>query len=250
LRRGVYGRQRNRGAVAQHKDGRLSNYLSPLEGHASPEVRSQGSNEFGDALATGNWDPRCAHKSTAIRVRRNIFSEQILQCSHISLLSGVDERLEKATLLRCVDRRAPAIGDVFTGTGHQLADVCFLHLQDIIQATGGNKVILIDPNGATVSTRPNSKEKAIVQEHLGRCSEHLRKAVAYISGTQGTPQEKLRNMVAKTGFGGMAEYDFPKRRLIDDFQAIADQMSKDTESRLDSISTMCDERARRVIEQI
>ena len=71
-----------------------------------------------------------------------------------------------------------------------------------------------------------------------------------MSAISGTSQEKLRGMVAETGFGGMAEYDFPRGPLTDDFQAIADQISKGTESQFDSISTMCDERARRVIEQI
>jgi hypothetical protein len=32
-------------------------------------------------------------------------------------------------------------------------------------------------------------------DQLKRCSEHLRKAAAYLSGISGTPQEKLRGMV-------------------------------------------------------
>jgi hypothetical protein len=57
-------------------------------------------------------------------------------------------------------------------------------------------------------------------------------------------------MYSDTGFGGICQGDFPEGSLRNDFQAIADQMSMGTESQFDSISTMCDERARRVIEQI
>lgn len=88
-------------------------------------------------------------------------------------------------------------------------------------------------------------------EQLGRCSEHLRKAVAYMAVSPGTPQEKLRGMVAATAYGTIAEGDFPRGPLRDDFEAIAGQMNKYTEPQfLANIAAMCDERARSVIAQI
>jgi hypothetical protein len=87
-------------------------------------------------------------------------------------------------------------------------------------------------------------------DNLGRCSEHLRKAVAYMAVSPGTPQEKLRGMVATTGYVNIAEGDFPSGPLRYDFEAIASHMSKYTEPQFDGIAAMCDERARSVIEQI
>jgi len=90
-----------------------------------------------------------------------------------------------------------------------------------------------------------------VADQLERCSEHLRKAVAYMSAISGTPQEKLSGMVAKTRFGSIAEDEFPSGPLRDDFRAITGQMRDDTEPQsVARIASMCDERARRVIEQI
>ncbi len=66
----------------------------------------------------------------------------------------------------------------------------------------------------------------------------------------GTPQEKLRGMVTTTGYGSIAEGDFPSGPLRYDFEAIAGQMCKYTEPQFDSIAAMCDQRARSVIEQI
>ena len=90
----------------------------------------------------------------------------------------------------------------------------------------------------------------MLTDQLARCSALLRKAVAYMSAIPGTPQEKLRGMVAKTGFGSLSEYEFPSGTLRDNFHAIAGQISDDPESRFDSIKAMSDERARRVIDQI
>jgi len=88
-------------------------------------------------------------------------------------------------------------------------------------------------------------------DKLGYCSEHLCKAVVYMAASRGTSQEKLRGMVAKTGFGSIAEDDFPSGPLRDDFQAITGQMRDDTGSQsVALIAAMCNERARRVIEQI
>jgi hypothetical protein len=88
-------------------------------------------------------------------------------------------------------------------------------------------------------------------DQLKRCSEHLRKAVAHLSGIHGTPQEKLRGMVSKTRFGSIAEDEFPSGPLRLAFHAIAAQMGEHTETkRFDSIMAMADERARKVIKQI
>lgn len=87
-------------------------------------------------------------------------------------------------------------------------------------------------------------------DQLERCSEHLRKAVAYLSGISGTPQEKLRAVVAKTYFGSVAEDEFPSGPMRYDFAAITGQMGKYSEPQFGKIEVMCDERAQRVIIQI
>src|SRR5213595_1815985 len=111
MRRWSQGQLRCRRAI----QGRMTVHsLPPLDGNASPEVRRECSNEFRDALATGKRFLRRAYESTAIRVGRNIFGEQVLQRGHISLLSGIDKRRQKATLLRRANGGASAICDVFT----------------------------------------------------------------------------------------------------------------------------------------
>jgi hypothetical protein len=87
-------------------------------------------------------------------------------------------------------------------------------------------------------------------DQLKRCSEHLRKAVAYLSVIPGTPQERLRRMVSKTRFGSVAEDEFPSGPMRYDFAAITGQMGKYSEPQFGKIGAMCDERAQRVIEQI
>ncbi len=88
-------------------------------------------------------------------------------------------------------------------------------------------------------------------DKLGCCSEHLCKAVAYMAASDGTSQEKLRGMVANTGFGSIAEDDFPRGPLRDDFQAITGQMRDDAGPQsVTRIAAMCDERAWSVIRQI
>jgi hypothetical protein len=87
-----------------------------------------------------------------------------------------------------------------------------------------------------------------VTDHLKRCSEHLRKAVAHLSAISGTPQEKLRGMVSKARFGSITEDEFPSGPLRLAFHAIAAPMGEHTETqRFDSIMAMADERARKVI---
>jgi hypothetical protein len=97
-----------------------------------------------------------------------------------------------------------------------------------------------------------SADRAIPSKgKLGSCSEHLSKAVVYMAASPGTPQEKLRGMVANNGFGSLAEDDFPRGPLRGHFQSITGQMRDDTGPQsVTRIAVMCDERARSVIEQI
>ena len=42
-----------------------------------------------------------------------------------------------------------------------------------------------------------------MKEQLGRCAEHLRKAVHYLALSSSTPQEKLTSMYHNTGLGSI-----------------------------------------------
>ena len=57
-----------------------------------------------------------AHNATVMRARKNILCEENFQSSHVSLFGSPDKCLQKTPLLLRTDGRAPAIGDVFTGT--------------------------------------------------------------------------------------------------------------------------------------
>jgi hypothetical protein len=88
-------------------------------------------------------------------------------------------------------------------------------------------------------------------KQLGRCAEHLRKAVRYLALSSGTPQEKLTSMFNDTGFGSIHKDDFPKGPLKDDFQTITGSLIKASEPQVVvNIRTMTDEQARKVIGQI
>ena len=77
---------------------------------------------------------------------------------------------------------------------------------------------------------------------LGRCSEHLYKAVLHMAVSPGTPKEKLRGVVENTGFGSIAEADFPNGPLRDDFQAIKGKLSTASEPQIVvNIAAMTDE---------
>src|SRR5437773_1315438 len=69
--------------------------------------------------------------SPPIRLRNNILRQKTFQSSHVPLLGGIDKGLEKAPLLVRTDGCAPAIGDMLTGAGDELAGVCLLHLQNV-----------------------------------------------------------------------------------------------------------------------
>jgi|SRR2546422_1604704 len=91
----------------------------------------------------------------------------------------------------------------------------------------------------------------MVKHNLGRCAEHLRKAVSNLVFSSGTPQEKLTAMVNNTGFGSIHKDDFPNGPLKDGFQAIIDKLSTTNEPQcVVNIAAMPDDQARRVIEQI
>jgi len=72
----------------------------------------------------------CVLNPTCIRRRKNLLSEETFQSGHISIPRGSDKRFQKTPLLSRTDRIAPAIGDMLTGTGDELAGACFLYLQD------------------------------------------------------------------------------------------------------------------------
>src|SRR5215470_10185790 len=127
--RGGINSKPNGNAIAPYENSCLSICLHPINRHALPAPRDSG-NERCHFLATSNWDSRCSHKSTAIRVRDNILCEEAFQSGHVSLLRGSNKCLQKAPLLGQADRCALAIGDVFTSAANELADVCFLRLQD------------------------------------------------------------------------------------------------------------------------
>jgi hypothetical protein len=91
----------------------------------------------------------------------------------------------------------------------------------------------------------------MMKEQLGRCAEHLRKAVRHLALNSGTPQEKLTSMYHNTGLGSIYKGDFPNGSLRHDFQAITGQMNDASEPQfMVHIAAMSDQRARRVIEQI
>ena len=90
-----------------------------------------------------------------------------------------------------------------------------------------------------------------MKEQLGRCAEHLRRAVRYLALSSGTPQAKLTSMYHDTGLGSIYKGDFPNGALRQDFQAITGQMNDYSEPRfMAHIAAMSDERARGVIGQI
>ena len=90
-----------------------------------------------------------------------------------------------------------------------------------------------------------------MKEQIGRCAEHLQKAVRYLALSSGTPQEKLTSMYHDTGLGSIYKGYFPIGALRRDFQAITGQMNDRSEPQfMVHIAAMSDERARKVIVQI
>ena len=90
-----------------------------------------------------------------------------------------------------------------------------------------------------------------MKEQLGRCADHLFKAVRYLALSPGTPQEKLTGMYQNTGLASIFKGDFPNGSLRQAFQAITGTMNDNSEPQfMVHIAAMSDERAREVIEQI
>ena len=90
-----------------------------------------------------------------------------------------------------------------------------------------------------------------MKEHLGRCAEHLRKAVRHLANSSNTSQEKLTSMYNDTGFGGIYTNDFPAGSLRNDYLTITGALIKASEPQVVvNIAAMSDEQARKVIAQI
>ena len=90
-----------------------------------------------------------------------------------------------------------------------------------------------------------------MKEHLGRCAEHLRKAVRHLANSSNTSQEKPTSMYNDTGFAGIYADDFPVGSLRNDYLTITGALIKASEPQVVvNIAAMSDEQARKVIEQI
>ena len=106
-------------------------------------------------------------------------------------------------------------------------------------------------SGILFERGPEKEEFVMATHNLGRCSEYLGKAVRHLAVNSGTPQDKLRSMVANTSLGSIHENDFPTGPLKNDFQAIMEKLSTASPSQmLVNITAMSNEEARSLIEQI
>jgi hypothetical protein len=91
-------------------------------------MRSNCSNKFRDTVSARNRNPRLAHQPFVVRVRDNILSQERFLSTHFSPFGGTDKGVQKAPLLVRTGGSAPAVGDMFAGTGDELPDVGFLQL--------------------------------------------------------------------------------------------------------------------------
>jgi hypothetical protein len=90
-----------------------------------------------------------------------------------------------------------------------------------------------------------------MQPQLGRCAEHLRKAVVHLACSSGTPQEKLSAIYNSGGFGTMLPEDFPTGSLRNGYLIIRNAVIKSSEPQIiKNIAAMSDDEAYRVIEEI
>jgi len=106
-------------------------------------------------------------------------------------------------------------------------------------------------SGILFERGPEKEELVLATHNLGRCSEYLGKAVRHLAVNSGTPQDKLRSMVANTSLGSIHENDFPTGPLKNDFQAIMEKLSMASPPQmLVNIAAMSNEEARSLIEQI
>ena len=82
-----------------------------------------------------------------------------------------------------------------------------------------------------------------MKSNLGRCAEHLLKAVKHLAISSERPQEKLKSMSrGAPGFLSISADQFPKGELRDDFQVIDVKMK--------NVTGISDEEASGVIERI
>lgn len=106
-------------------------------------------------------------------------------------------------------------------------------------------------SGILFERGPEKEEFVMATHNLGRCSEYLGKAVRHLAVNSGTPQDKLRSMMANTSLGSIHENDFPTGPLKNDFQAIMEKLSTASPPQmLVNIAAMSNEEARSLIEQI
>jgi|SRR5580700_1367283 hypothetical protein len=90
-----------------------------------------------------------------------------------------------------------------------------------------------------------------MKEHLGRCAEHLRKAVRHLANSSATPQAKLTNMYLDTRFGSISQEDFLDGTLKNDYLTITAALIKAHESQaVVNIAAMSNDQAQKVIRQI
>jgi hypothetical protein len=90
-----------------------------------------------------------------------------------------------------------------------------------------------------------------MKEHLGRCAEHLRKAVRHLANSSDTPREKLTSMYDDAWFGSICQDDFPDGSLRNGYLTIRGSLIKASAPQVAvNIAAMSDEQARKVIAQI
>src|ERR1700722_7433411 len=99
------------------------------------------------------------HNAPTIRIRDDIFYEETLQRSQVSLLRGSDKGLEKPSLLLRTDRRATPLRNVFASTRDQLACIRFFHLYDVRNLSVGVIERFAQNIGRTLCRRKLLKEQ-------------------------------------------------------------------------------------------
>jgi hypothetical protein len=98
----------------------------------------------------------------------------------------------------------------------------------------------------------NPGEEITVKTELGRCWEHLNKAVKYFALSSGTAQEKLSGLThGAPGFHSISAEDFPNGQLKTDFRAIESLLKTDSQPKIQAnVDTLSEDEARSVIASI
>jgi len=98
LRRGINGRERKRNVIAALRTAACP--FASTQASFTPFRNVKRRRQWTSPHACArNWDPRPAHKPTAIRVGDQILCEEIFQSSHVSFLGGSDKSLQKTPVL-------------------------------------------------------------------------------------------------------------------------------------------------------